>query len=124
MALQSVAPVEDIPDNEVERLIHAAFGKDWIKTGLGALSPEQLEYASTLAGSCAETMVPQVAALGRLLGNLDRSTIEERDIRAIGWAIAHLAEYADTCRLIETMADELSTAEGRKWRLDGKLAAA
>lgn len=121
MALQSVAPVEDLADNEVERLIQTVFGKDWIKTGLGKLTPEQLGGASTLAGSTAESIMPQIAALGRVFGNMDKGVMESRDIHAIGWTIVHLAEYAEACRLIEMMADDLSNSEGRRWRLDGKL---
>lgn len=124
MATQTVTPVENVPDNEVERLIQAVFGRHWIKNCMGKLTPEQLKGAASLADSNVEATILQIAALGHALANIHKDELEESRVNAIGWTIKHLAEYADMCRLIVVFANELQDPEAREWQISGKLDAA
>jgi len=122
MATQNVASeTNDVPRSEVERLIQTALGRDWLKSGMGTLSPEQLDDANSLCADNAEVFVRQIGALGRVLGNMDTTTLEDRDVRSIGWTISHLAEFAECCQLMATMAEQLKTPKGRAWHLEGMI---
>jgi len=124
MAEQNVASnaaKHDVPDNEMERLLQTALGKEWLTNGMGSLSPEQLKAAHSLCADSVEVHARQIGALGRVLGNMDQSALEDRDVRSIGWTISHLADQIDCCAYMAAIAKELQTPEGRAWRLEGKI---
>lgn len=126
MAMQSVtpAPANDMPTNEIEWLLATALGDGWMKSRMGKLSPEELKGTLSLSVDTAEQTILRIRALGRGLGSTDNARMEPEDVRHIGWTLTHLADYADLCMSLATMAEELSTPEGREWLLEGKLPAA
>jgi hypothetical protein len=89
-------------NNEVHRLFSLAFGKEWIRAGLLERSDDELKQIDSLAEDNASAAISQIAALGQILGEFDASN--EVDVRSIGWAIAHLAEYASVTQFIASAA--------------------
>lgn len=99
-------------NNEVHRLFSLAFGKEWIRAGLLARSEDELKQVDALADDNASSAINQIAALGQLLG--ESSASKEMDVSSIGWAIAHLAEYASLTSFIAGAAREMLDPQVRR----------
>lgn len=99
-------------NNEVHRLFSLAFGKEWIRAGLLARSEDELKQVDALADDNASSAINQIAALGQLLG--ESNAPNEVDVRSIGWAIAHLAEFASVAQFIGATARSMLNSQLRE----------
>lgn len=97
-------------DNEMDRLFSIALGANWIKAALLARTSEELETVESLASSHVENALHQIAAIGNTLG---AEQVEKAHVSRLGWAAAHLAEYASVMDTMAALAREMQDPEIR-----------
>lgn len=97
-------------DNEVDRLFSLALGDDWIRAALLARTSEELSDVESLACDNVDNALHQIAAIGNTLG---AEQVEKAQVSRLGWAVAHLAEYANVVNVMAGMAREMKDPEIR-----------